>query len=425
MSDFAITISCKLNPTDQSETVFVLDTVNDNTINSSSTITNHPIVTGDMIADHMYINPDSLSINGSFSLNGSKGIVIDSSGSKLKNVEELFEKIKREGIHCTIVKVFLSESQSNLNDGPRFKIRHNMVLTNIQWTERINSLNFSFTFNQALVADVQTYDVDISDQYLPNVSEPATLSFTDTLIDWNQIDSIIVSQLNSFNLITDEFLNYLKTMTSASLIAIGVAAVIAKVVIAIPYVREAVAILAVGYIIGKAIYTWIDGLVKRKKYRIEQFQYYKDDKKNKQEVKRFSNFIGQIHKNIEQLNNALKVYSITSNEPQECMLSIDNNYYIFTFKRDNTTNKYSLVITDIDDNVRGVKNDITSAFENIGQCTSKNSIFKADEGGSSIYLMCPDDNKSDLTKYYILVSSMDLDKYNDSIRKIIENALTY
>ena len=57
MSEFAITISCLLNDTDTDTdtdlTTFVLDTVNDNTIDLSSQMSVHPMVNGDQVADHI------------------------------------------------------------------------------------------------------------------------------------------------------------------------------------------------------------------------------------------------------------------------------------------------------------------------------------------------------------------------------------
>lgn len=428
MSEFAMTISCRLNENDTTLTTIVLDTVFDNTINSTSTVTTHPIVNGDTIADHMFNNPNTLNVRGTFSLNGSKAFVVNGEGTYLENVQDMFEKIKREGILCEIVKVQIVKGNENTEEA-RFKRRSSMVLNNITWTERINSLDFSFGFTQALIADVQEYDVDIDDAFLPNCTEPETLNFTDTLIDWNVVDSAVIQALKDFDLITDEFLSFMSSLTATSLVALGVGLVVAKVIASISFVAPVVAIVgavvAGAAILVKGIVNWFKGNAQKKKYRVEQFKKYKNDEKNRKEVQRFSNFIGEIHTQLYKLNDAIKVYAISANEPQECMLTIDNNYYIFTFTKNNTANKYSLSITDINDTVKGVLSDVTSAKTDISQCTSSNAIFRSDEGGSYIYLFCPDEDKTDLTNYLILVSSINMDEYNNAITDIIKNALTY
>lgn len=427
MSEFAVTITCRLNEDDSELTSFILDTVNDTNVTSSSIMTTHPIVTGDLVSDHIYNNPDSLSISGVFSLNGSKGIVINQEGIKLESVQNLFEKIKRNGILCNIVKVHNVDSKDI-----RFKLHSNMVLTNISWVERENSLGFTFSFTQAMLAEIKEYEIKTDDKFLPDITEPATLNFTDTLINWEEIDKALIKCLQSFDLITDEFLSMLSGLGEAALISLGVAvgtAILVAKLVSVGLVSGPVGwiIVGIGAAIGAAygIYKLISNAIKRNKYKIQQFKKYESDAKNKKEVERFCNFEGEIHKNIAQLNNAIKVYNIGSNTPQECMLTIDNKYYIFTFERNNTTNKYSLVIKDIEDKNVGQLLDITACPEDFSQLTSENKIFRAAEGGSYVYIICPDEDKSTLLNYYIVVSSMNLDDYNEAVSKIIKNALVY
>lgn len=428
MSDFAVTISCRLNEDSNEVTTFVLDTVNDNTVSSSSTITTHPVISGDIVADHMYNNPDSMSISGVFSLNGSKGIIVDNEGTRLEEVQELFEKIKRNGILCDIVKIHVISSNEKAE--PRFKTRTNMVLTNIQWVEKINSLNFSFTFSQAILVDTNLIDLDMDDQYLPNITEPATLNFTDSLIDWDSVDNLVMEIGRKFDLFEEGFLRYVSGLGQASLIGLGIgvatAIVVAKIGAALGLSSGPIGLIAGAVIgLGIALYLSIKKAIEKNKYKVQQFKYYQDDKKNQQEVKRFANFVGDIHKQITQLNNYIKVYNIGSDEPQECMLTIGNNYYIFTFTKNNVSQNYSLVITDIEEKERGIVNNITSALNNFTQCKSNNYIMRADESGEYVYLICSNEDKTKLTNYNILVSSINLDEYNNMLEKIITNAITY
>lgn len=421
MSTMAVTITCEL---DGQTKTFLLDTVNDTSIDASSTLTSHPIVSGDEVADHIYKNPITMTLSGTFSLNGSKGIVVDGDGSKLENFEKSFERIKNEAILCTIVKVTTTGLSSNV---PKFSTRQNMCLTNINWIEKVNSVAFTLSFTQVLLATIQEYQVDTDDQFLPNVSEPATLNFTDTLLDFTKVDSIINSQLLQYDLMTDEFANYMKSMSASALAGLGVALAVALVVASIPGVGwvAVVTAAAIGFlaVIAVGIVNYFKGLEQRRKYKVEQFKYYKEDEKNKKEVQRYCNFIGQIHQQLSQLNDAIKVHAIASNEPQECMLSIDNNYYIFTFTKNNTTNRYSLVVTDINEKERATMNDITCALTDFSQCEDNNKLFRADEGGSYVYLIRVGEDATDLTSYNLLSSSIDLKKFNNVLYDIIKNAI--
>lgn len=419
MSEFAVVINCKMNEDDNTFTSFVLDTINDTTVNSSSTMTSYPIVTGDIVSDHIYNNQDSLVLSGTFSLNGSKGIVINQEGAKLQSVQTLFEKIKKEGILCNIIKIHNTEFKDI-----RFKEHDNMVLTNISWTERINSLDFSFTFTETLLADISESTIDTNDKNLPDVTDPVTLNFTDTLIDWESIGTMVNRALNDNKLITVEFLTYLGGLTVANLVAIGVAAGVAAGIITLS-VTGVFAIIGFAALIAYGLYNIIRQLKNKSTYKLEQFKLYKNEEKNRKEVKRYCNFQDEIHKNLLQLNNAIKVYNIGSDTNQECLLSIDNSYYIFTFIKNNTTGIYDLTIKDINEAV--VKNfgQISSCPTNFSQLHSNNYLFRTEESGTYVYIICNNEDKKNLKNYYIVTSSMNLDNYNKVVAKIILNAMKY
>lgn len=425
MSDFAITITCRLNEEDTQLTTLILDTVRDNSINLRSTITTHPMVNGDIVADHMYNNPSNENISGTFSLNGSKSNIISDSSSALSDVQEMFEKIKREGILCDIVKIHKVKNEDGKIQ-PRFKTRRNMVLDQISWIERINSLDFTFNFTEVLMVDVVEPVPDKNDLFLPNILEPNVLSFTDTLIDWNQVDVALIQAMRDADLITDDFLNFVNT-TGAGL-AVGVGAGIAAVILlgSNPVGWIAAGALAIGGLVYGAIQA-IEADKRRKEYRVEQFKLYDDDKKNKKEVERFNNFIGEIHKHLELLNDSLKVYKVSSNEEQECVLTITNNYYVFNFLKNNINDSYSLTVKNIDEKVVGNCENITSAaLVDISQCTINNTLFRAAESGAYVYIICPSENsidRKDLTNYFIFASEINMEEYGNILQDIIINAL--
>ena len=427
MSEFAVVISCKMNESDNHLTSFVLDTVNDTTINSSVTMTTFPVVSGDLVADHIYNNADSLSLSGTFSLNGSKGIVVDQEGAKLESVQNLFDKIKREGILCEIVKV-----HNTVTKEIRFKHHSNMVLTSISWIEKTNSLDFTFNFKEALLSAINEDDLDPkdTDAFLPSVTEPIPSNFTDTLIDWNSITASINEMLKTENLITDAFLNYLSGLSATALVALGIGTVVAAFVVG-TFAVSRVAGLVVGAIaaVGAFIYgifKIVKKIVNKNKYKIEQFQLYKTEEENKKEVKRYCNFTDEIHKNLLQLNQAIKVYGVSSDKEQECQLSLDNNYYQFKFVKNSTTGEYNLIVSNaVTDEIIKDTGSIASSPTDFSKLNSKDCLFRTDEIGSYVYLLRTGGDSKVLTNYYIVYSSMNLDNYNEAITKIIRNAIMY
>lgn len=447
MSDFAYVITAKDYPKKGEVTSLVLDTVNDTQVDCNSTVTTHPISSGDYVADHMYDDPDSISINGTFSLNGNKGIVIDAAGGRLDNVEKIFEDIKRLGVLCDAVKVHIVQNGTTSQQEARFKVRENLVLRSIVWTEGINSLKYNFNFTQVLLVEAQSFEVDEDDRFLPNITEPQTLNFTDTLIDWNQLDATIVKVLADSEILTANFLKMLQSMGHATIATMVGAALGAIIVAAMTYYAVTTGILSavlttsaaisatgVGAIVGAAIVVTtaivvgIVKLVKDYKYRIKPFKKYLSDKKNNKEVRRFGDLIGTLHDNLSVLNNAIKVYAVSSNEPQECMLSLDDNYFIFTFTKNNTNGRYGLAVENFDMMQTAVKPDITGSPTNIGQLRSDNCLFRTSSSGLYVYLVYAgedsEEEKNKLTNYYIMTSSIKMEDYNQAVTDIIKNAIT-
>ena len=403
----------------------VLDTIDNTNVNSNTTITQQPIVTGDEISDHQFKLPKTMDIRGTCSINGSKGIVVDGTGSKLANFQELFERIQNEGVLCDIYKININNEKDI-----RFLQRTNMCLESISWTERINSMEFNLNFRQVIIADVVQYDVTLDDNYLPNITEPTTTSFTNTLIDWSQIDASVIKILEKESLITTEFKTFLASLNKDSLIAAGIGIAVANVIVGAMIalnttpigwiVTAAVVLVTSVYLICKAIHNAIKKAKNRKKYAVEQFKYYKNSSKNKQELERFADFLSSIHTDLESLNDILHIYQLSINEPQEAMISVGDDYYIFTFTKNNTSGKYSLNIENVDKTKTGTMSNIESAPTDMSQLTSSNYLVKANNN-SRIYLLNPTQDKKDLTNYFIVVCDFNPEDFNKLINDIISN----
>lgn len=397
--------------------------VNDSTITESSTINMNPLVNGDMAGDHMYNEPDTLSINGTFSQNATNvGIVINNVSPTFVEIQRFFKKLRKQGILCDIVKCKVNSSSGSIG----FDVRKNMVLDRCTWTEGINTLGFNMDFTQILYSNIQTYEVTIDDQFVPNITGLKQVNFTSDLLDWSVVDQILYSALIENKLIDQAFLQYLQTVAATTAVGVGIAiAVIAALGASGPV---GWAILAVGAVVGicVGIVKAIVDAVNSRKYRIQQFKYYDDDKKNQQEVERFAEFVGSIHQQLQKLNDNILSYKIVSNEDQEATLAIDENYYIFKFTKNQIVQSAELAIFDVDGNrIAGHPNIRTCQYD-FFQCNTYNSLFRVPGSGAYVYLMKTanqDADLSDLTNYYVVVSKINPAEITSAIEEIIMNAL--
>lgn len=418
MSDFAVVINYQFEG--ESPEIVVLDTVEDVQVNSNSRITTQPTVTGDEISDHIFREPKTLTLNGTCSLNGSQAIVVNGSGSKLANFEDLFERIQREGVLCDIMKI----SIRNEND-VRFLKRVNMALKSLSWNEGINSLNFSMGFQEVIAADVIDYNVYEDDEFLPNVSSPNTLSFTDSgLFDWTQVQASVIEILKKEDLITQNFLNAAASVTiSGVIIASAIALAIALNATPVGWVITAVGCV---FIFVNGIIKAIQNAIRRKKYLVEVFDITKNEKKNEEQMKRFREFMEGINNELKSLDNLISAYQVSSNEAQEAMISVGDEYYIFTFTWDNLNHVYKLSIENIDKSNNKYLEDVKSgAKKDISELNSGDSLIVTNNN-SKIFLVCPselEEDRNDLTNYYITIWKMNPEDLQKAIEDIIKSKI--
>ena len=67
---------------------------------------------------------------------------------------------------------------------------------------------------------------------------------------------------------------------------------------------------------------------------------------------------------------------------------------------------------------------ISSCIEDISQATNDNCLLNLDTG-SYVYLICNDEDKTKLTNYYILVTTLNMNEYANTLKEIIKNVLVY
>lgn len=403
------------------------DYVQSPTVQSSSTITSSPTVEGDYVADHMYRNPRTMTLSGQFSTNGYKGTLY-SSTNRLTTIEEKFEEIQSKGIRCTII----STKKENNESSSQFKIRENMYLQSISWTEKVNSLEFNFTFEEviAVTTDEIEYAENVLDDTLPALTEPSQSSAFGVIIDMNDVDAIIDKVAQDTGLVTGEFIAVVVACSAGTVMATGL--VIGTLVASGPVGWVAAGAVGIGvglYFLIKSLF----GFSEANKYVVEQFKYYKDDDaKNIAERERYVKFKGEIANQIRKLDDTMQVYQLAEDKDQECMLMIDDEYWTFTFVRDNSTQLYSLKLTNYNTG-KEYPCPVLSTLTNIGDCKSNNAITQTLTSGYYIYIMSPvlgtvsgaeyEEKKKDLRNYMIVILQFEPEEFTKMLEEIIRNAI--
>lgn len=225
-------------------------------VNVSSNITSYPIYSGDTVGEHMIREPITVSLRGSYAVNGSDGILINNDVPSLKRFQQEMEALRDNGTLCDYYKIAYNPSD------PRFVKRTGMALKNISWVEHFNSLEFSLSFQQVFVASVASgpsiyagqsnysngseqmpgsynpntgvvtdlptgqtantsrapgevsYDdfgiTEKNDEYLPDFSEPYSGQFLPNYLDKEKTMAAIIALCCDMNVVDQAFLQYYK-----------------------------------------------------------------------------------------------------------------------------------------------------------------------------------------------------------------------
>lgn len=220
-STYKVVVGAKLNGV---MVYFDLDTCVARSLSSSATITSFPIENGLSASDHMYRNPRTFTLSGTFSLNRGGHRIVDcyttdaiqswhkeggtvsweewlqgegaalkslNADNYLQSVQTVFEYIQEKGVLCQIMM-----AQDTKESSTRFKVRDNMVLQNIQWQEQYNSMNYSFTFQEVIsvIKEKEFETFGYNDLY-PSVYLPATKSIGEIVSETGSLFQIIIRLL--------------------------------------------------------------------------------------------------------------------------------------------------------------------------------------------------------------------------------------
>ena len=393
-STYKVVIGAQLNGV---TAYFDLDTCVARSLTSSATVTSFPIENGLSASDHMYRNPRTFTLSGTFSLNRGGHRIVDSytmdaiqswhpeggtvswedwlqdEGAALKSlnaenylqsVQTVFEYIQEKGILCQIMMV-----QDTKESSARFKVRNNMVLQNIQWQEMYNSMTYSFTFQEVIsvIKEKEFETFGYNDLY-PSVYLPATKSIGEMVSETGMVWQIVLRSLiasgyiakadaYAFNLIGDQSTlgseigkiikeDYAQQQSGISLIGGGfVAAVIGLGIIAFAMLER-----------GKEKYSSSSQRIKGRENSfnlIKNYAQYVDPNtldvinsripvsaENTGDVRRLKLLLNTVQANINNTMNNVNLYQISTgeadNKERECPIQIGND--LLTIRINKTNN---------------------------------------------------------------------------------------
>ena len=434
-----------------------LENVSDSQITKNITITTHPIVRGEEIADHYYKEPITMTINGVISLNGSKSEVLEGSTVKgnprmLRRFEEVFERVQNDGHLCDIVKMQRGESGSY-----RFSKRENMVLTAVTWTEGINTLGFNMTFTQALIVDQTIFEDDnridtgktdrdnnntLPDESLPNVNVPDKTSFAREIVDWDVIEAQIVASLRMAGVFSERFftaalsINYLSEPLTEEKIKDEKS--IRNVTLA--DVQKACRIFALSLdYIGKNNPFELDVIDKAGKHynkernRMEGMEGTRTDpillaKDPVRILKRVGQFINELDGYLKSLESHYEMYRFPQSGEQDVLVAIGNEDFVFQVRNNNVNGSYKITVLQGQNSAAenpvsvGGISDIRGGISTYMQATNSNAILRTG-GGQYVHLLKLEERTVGLEYFALVISPVQYppDSFIENIRKITQS----
>lgn len=391
---FSLVIGANLNG---EYTYLYLDTCHEKRVEGSSTIPTHPLQNGNTMADHMYRNPDTFTVSGSFSMFGRyandetyESIEVESDHGRLAKIQSVFEYIKDNGILCNLTTM----RSMTPNSETRFKTRNNFALEHISWIENQASMSFTLSFKEIIAVAIEEYEVK-DDADLPNIVMPPARTLGQMMVaeenegEVSPYVNIVILALQENGYLQNGVARAFQLMGTVVLGYIGATSIIAAAILLIAgIIKAGVAIGAaiaaavgasaaitpavpVGTIIGIAAIAIIGvgitimktvNKVKEKRRQKKMFKlinnlkdYVADDGTvdekalqeaintngvsiNESEVDRLNRFLTEVKNSILAVQSDCMFYAISNgqddNTEREVVLNIANNAYYLSFIKD-------------------------------------------------------------------------------------------
>lgn len=441
---------------------FQIDKCDSRQISLTSHICTQPMQNGELMADHMYREPASESISGTFSLNGKNWNdtiyedIAKGSSDRVTAIQKVFEYIKNNGCLCELT-TFNEDDYGSESSSTRFLRRKNMVLENISWMEKQNSMDFTFVFKEVILYDYIPYEVDTTDKYLPNMISPNVKSLGQALADYNQLDifQTIIDRLykkgyitksfikklcgcgpeytlNGWKMVWDGYAGYafwtLGNALGLSVIAIAGVGIHAGIAIGSIY-PVGTLILGVA-VLGIALTMFIKHCISidKKRKKSKKIIDLLNDHTEAGERKLYE-LQSRVMEKLTKVNLSISVVTIDHTESVdettgniilstkdfETVLTVGNYYFKLSFSFNKITETWGCKVTDVDGKI--VTNTM-NAINDISECDSNNVWFTSDAGRHyEIFLLYMDGHEGNQTLEEEKMSRKCLNNYSIWISK--------
>lgn len=415
---------------DGEKIIIHLSTVDDIQISSSINLSSSPMINGSIVSDHFYKKPITMSMSGSFT---------KTSEMSLTEIENLFEAFLRKGQLFEISK----RSKSDLI----FKARKNMLLSSVRWTEKVNSVDFEFSFDEVMYVSFE-YDPDVfsEDDLDPVVTTPSMVSFTDVLIDKNQFEDMLKSLCVEAGWMTTDFESSLQNARNiSSAISVGASTVgigavgttvigslvtgagVSAAIPVVGWISAGVALLA-AVSLGIVEYLQVSENQSQANYLSGLFNYRGDkthDEKVKSAYGKFKDDVLSFFKEIDKWFNVYKFQSVEGAQ----IANLQIGEYPFLFEVSEKKNTGDRIISVYNIGSVKIKEDSLKniALSSVVECTSSNYVAKIEN--NYIYILhlyedSIDEDDQDPGHYCVIVwNGINPDEYKEKLSQVLQAAI--
>ena len=436
-------------------------------VNSTVSVSDHPTMNGFNISDHIYREPISINITGSFAENGSKAMSWTGS-DRLTSIQTEFEKLQRAGTKFTvsIMKGFDTDNASN----QRYISRKCMALEDISWDEGQDILSFAFKFKEAISTTATAVEAatDVTDPNLPEITDLVASSLVGDVISTDEFVEMLIEILQKKGLTDAQFFKYCGAIALGELAGIGAivtVALLAAIKIAISAaISAAVAgasataaaaaggaaivgvasavpvgtVIAIAAVLCAAIGAAIGAAVhigKINRY-IEKGIYFKikDDmtEEEKNEVaERFVTFISSCKQSVDNNLTNVSVYEFVNSDRQECCLSLNGNYYSLIIEKNNIDGAYYMTVKCNEEDYKASTKVVgLSSFAEMTDSSTKMLFRDKDDKKYRVYLLDKyaateqeDARTNSMSDYILIATDRNCSTLQDDITAIIKDCI--
>lgn len=474
MGAYRAVIGCNfeqyVNNTTEPNRYLILDYQEDKQVTSTAVIASQPMQDGDTMSDHMYRQPTEVTLAGSFSLNGKNwdddSYNFISIGDRLTNIQEAFERILKEGLLCTITTINEDDMMTDeggkysgtlkSNARNRFKIRKNMALKNISWTEGQNNIKFNFTFQEVIMVAAQQEYEELSEEEkkrlgLPSVTYPETSNLGTLLTQNDELLKSILQKLYEKGYIDDEFIKLAQDQYPTAdtvLLLLGAVAIVGAAVglgvaLAVGLTVTA-SIFPVGTLIAGAgllvagCCAYLDRCAKEdeeKKKRAKAIKVINDSAE--EGIRQLNLLLDDVQTALKNLQTGLTIFIIKEDKEQQVALNLGGETVIINFKNrytDGSKVSWYSKVEDMNGDTINLYNDWCPVSDIFTLNRTDNLWFQ--KNGFEVYLVNPslspsinsteeelENVKPILTGYSIWVSDGDIKVQLARIAKAIDDTL--